>query len=71
MWKEALNYAKQLITLTSKTQQHKEDIKALRQEMKEMREELRALAEAVREMKLEQQHEREIATRDREICGYG
>lgn len=37
MWKDIFEFAKQVINLARKTQQHEEDIKMLRQELTEAR----------------------------------
>lgn len=59
MWKQLLNFGKQIISLTRKTQEHDADIKEIRQE-------LRALSETLQQMQFEQRHDRDMAARDRE-----
>ncbi len=44
MWRQILEFGRQLFTLTGKVQQHETDIKELQQELKDMRQELRALS---------------------------
>lgn len=66
MLKDAVGFAKQVLGLTRKSQQHEEDIKGLRQEVKEVRQELRALAEAVQQQRFEQQRDRETGALERE-----
>ena len=57
MLKEAVDFAKQVLGLTRKTQQHEEDMKTFRQELKEVRQEVRALAEAMQQQRFEQQRD--------------
>ncbi len=66
MWKQFLDFSKQVIALTRRSQQHETDIKEVRQEMKELRDELRALTKVVQQIQWEQRHDRDIAARDRE-----
>ena len=66
MLKDAVGFAKQVLGLTRKSQQHEDDIKALRQEIKEVRQELRALAEAAQQQRFEQQRDRENGALERE-----
>jgi hypothetical protein len=67
MWKQLLDFGNRLFTLTRKTEQHEEDIKALRQDIKEIRQELRVIAETLQEVRFEQQRERENAETQREL----
>jgi hypothetical protein len=66
MWKQLLEFGKQLFSLTRETQQNKTDLAALRQELKEMREELKRLAEVVQQLKFDQQRDRENEAHERE-----
>lgn len=53
MWRNVLDYSKQLFSLTRDTQQNKENIKELRQEIKEVRQELAALRQEMNQTRLE------------------
>ena len=66
MWKQFLEFSKQVIALTRKSQQHESDIKEVQQELKDLTKEVRALAQAIQEIKWEQRHDRDMAARDRE-----
>ncbi len=67
MWKQFLDFSKQVIALTQKSRQHEADIKEVQQDLKELRNEVRALTQIIQEVKWEQRHDRELAARDREI----
>jgi hypothetical protein len=66
MWKQFLDFSKQVISLTQKSRQHEADIKGVQQDLKEMRNEMRALTQMVRDVQWEQKHDRDMAARDRE-----
>jgi phage shock protein A len=73
MWRQLLEFGKKLISLAHKSDQHEEDIKALRQEFREMEQALKemdgriaALVEIVRHLSFEIERDRQIAARDRE-----
>lgn len=67
MWKQFLDFSKQVIALTQKSRQHEADITGVQRDLKELRNEVRALAQLVRDVQWEQRHDREMAARDREI----
>jgi chromosome segregation ATPase len=73
VWKQIIDFGRQLFTLTARVQKHEEDIKDLRQGLKEVRDEIREtnrkldlLAVVVQRLDLRLDHERETAARDRE-----
>jgi hypothetical protein len=66
MWKQFLEFSKQVISLARKSQQHETDIKEIRQELKQLGEEMRGLTTAIQQVQWEQRHDRDMAARDRE-----
>jgi hypothetical protein len=56
-----------LLSLTHDVQQSKADIKDVRAEIKTLREDLVALTHVVAQLKMELQHDRESAAREREL----
>jgi len=66
MWKQSLEIGKQIFGLMRKSQQHDDDIRALRQEVKEIHEELHELSNTVRWLVIAREHDREVAIRERE-----
>ena len=50
MWKDLLEYAKQVFTLTQEVQKNKSDIVDLREEVKAMREEIADIREQIRDL---------------------
>lgn len=67
MWKEAVNFAKQLFSLTRDVQQNKEDIKELRSEVKQLRQEFNELTRVVERLVVEWRHDRERAEAERRV----
>ena len=67
MWKQFVEYATKVVTLTQRVQKQEETGKELRQEVKELSQKLDQLADFVRSLAFEFQRDRENAEKDREI----
>ncbi len=66
MWKQLLDFGKQLMSLTREVQQTKEAIKAQGEEIKDIRKELIRLAEIVQEVRFDGQRAADNAAHERE-----
>src|SRR5204862_8058931 len=67
MWKQFIDYATKVVTLTQRVQKQEEATKELRQEVKELNQKVDQLSLFVHRMAFEFQRDRENAERDREI----
>jgi hypothetical protein len=61
-----LQHGKALFALGQKVERHQLDIRALDERLADLRREVETLAAAVQELRLQQQHDRDMAAKDRE-----
>jgi predicted RNase H-like nuclease (RuvC/YqgF family) len=67
MWKDILEYGKQLFALTQSVRQHDATIKEILQEIKELRQEIERLADSLQQLRFEVERDRALAERDKGI----
>ena len=66
MWKQIIEFGKQIFSLTQKVNQHDIRIERLQEQMTETQEALKALVLVAQQMQAEMRHDRDVAARDRE-----
>jgi chromosome segregation ATPase len=66
MWKQLVEFSKQLVALTRDVQQGKDTLKTHSEELKEIRQELKRALELLQDLRYEQHRNRENAMHERE-----
>jgi septal ring factor EnvC (AmiA/AmiB activator) len=63
-----VDYGKQILSLTRTVQEHEAVLNQMQQDVREIRREMQVLSEALQRLRLEQQHDREMAAKEREMA---